>query len=263
MLIDKEQIRRRFERAAATYDRQAVIQERVAAKLLALLVVHGPAAPRRVLEIGCCTGLLTRQVLERCDTITDMVVNDLVEGFRTRVLERCGHLGATLGFLAGDIEEIPIPGRFDLVISSSTFHWFHDLAGVLARLHRHLEQDGCLAFAMYGPDNLREIRELTGIGLEYPDLDSLRALVERHFTVLACEERLETLVFADPMAVLQHLRQTGVNVPAGASWSRGRLARFERDYGAMFADGAGVRLSYHPMFVVARPRYAVGCRRLP
>ncbi len=254
MLIDKEQIRRRFERAAATYDRQAVIQERVAARLLALLAAHGPAAPRRVLEIGCCTGLLTRQVLERHDTITEMVVNDLVDSFRSRVLERCNRPGTTLRFLAGDIEQVPLPGHFDLVISSSTFHWFHDLAAVLARLRRHMEREGCLAFAMYGPGNLREIRQLTGIGLEYPDVGALRAMVERHFRVVACEERLETLVFADAMAVLQHLRQTGVTVPTGISWSRGRLARFAREYGALFRDGEGVRLSYHPMFVVARPR---------
>ncbi len=254
MLIDKEQIRRRFERAAATYDRQAVIQDRVAGRLLDLLAAHCPAAPGRVLEIGCCTGLLTRHVLTRYGTIGEMVVNDLVDSFRATVLERCAGLGAEIRFLAGDIEQIALPGLFDLVISSSTFHWFHDLDGVLAKLRCHMEADGCLAFAMYGPNNLREIRDLTGIGLDYPDLRTLRATVEHHFTVLACEERLETLVFADAVAVLRHLRQTGVNALTGAAWSRGRLGRFGREYAERFGDGNGVRLSYHPMFVLARPR---------
>lgn len=254
MQIDKEQIRRRFERAAATYDRQALVQQRVAARLLALLSSHGGSGPDRVLEIGCCTGLLTRMVLDRYATITEMVVNDLVDSFRDRVAERCNRHRTRISFLAGDIERITIPGRFDLIVSSSTFHWFHDLAGTLARLRRHLQEDGCLAFTMYGPDNLREIRQLTGIGLDYPNLDTLQTMVDRHFTVLASEDRLETLFFADAGSALHHLRQTGVNIPTGLPINRGWLDRLTREYEALFRDARGVRLSYHPMFVVARPR---------
>jgi len=263
MLIDKQQIRCRFQRAAATYDRQAAVQERVADRLLALLAEHGCMPPADVLEIGCCTGLLTRRLLEGCPSIRTMVVNDLVESFRETVLQRCRGRAAEISFLAGDIETMELEASFDLIISSSTFHWFHDLAGTLARLARHLRPHGCLAFAMYGPDNLCEIRELTGLGLDYPDLGTLRATVARHFTVTVCEERRETLVFADTATLLTHLRQTGVNALVRAPWTRKRMEGFLREYRHRFGDDRGVRLTYHPMYVLARSRQGAAGPRLP
>ncbi|MFP7754218.1 malonyl-ACP O-methyltransferase BioC [Thermodesulfobacteriota bacterium B35] len=256
MLIDKQQIRRRFQQAAATYDRQATIQQRVADRLLALLAESGCTTPEKVLEIGCCTGLLTRRLLAQCPSIRTLVLNDLVESFRETVLQRCGNTGAGIRFLAGDIETLDLDGHYDLIISSSTFHWFHDLEATLARLARHLQPEGFLAFSMYGPENLREIRKLTGLGLDYPDLATLGTTVARHFTVTIRQERLETMGFADADAMLRHLRETGVNALVRTTWSRTRLTLFKKDYEQRFADHRGVRLTYHPMYVLARSRQA-------
>ncbi len=253
MKADKKQVQLHFARAAETYDTQAVVQERVADRLLRLVVEEQENPPASVLEIGCCTGILTRRIVTRFPHLQVLHVNDLVADFRRQV-ERVAFPGQ-MEFLAGDIEAIPLPGRYQLIISSSTFHWLHDLAAFFAKLHRHLQPDGLLAFAMYGPDNLQEIRALTGTGLEYPSLEQLAELLDQqHFEVSAAAETMERLHFVDPGAVLQHLRQTGVNALAGPGWNRVRLQEFTRLYQDRFRTEQGVRLSYHPIYLLARPR---------
>ena len=250
-MIDKARIRRCFERAAQSYDRQAVIQQRVAEHLLGMLARCDTGTTiHRVLEIGCCTGLLTGKLVRRLPDIHELVLNDLVESFALRAGEQPGI--PAVRFLGGDIESVELPGAFDLIISSSTFHWVHDLEGLLSRLAGHLRPGGRLAFSLYGPQNLQEIRTLTGIGLDYTGLDRIQTMTGRYLQVEAVDEQLQTFFFASPDEVLVHLRETGVNALANTVWTPRRLERFRREYREKFSDEQGVRLTYHPLYVVAR-----------
>jgi malonyl-ACP O-methyltransferase BioC len=247
---DKRKIRQRFARAAATYDRQAVVQQGVAERLLQLLARHMGEPPRRVLEIGCCTGILTAGLTSQYPGITDLYVNDLVPQFESLVAARVPP-GVRLEFIAGDIEALPLPDSLDLVISSSTLHWLENLPGLLDRLHARMARHATLCFSIYGPGNLWELRELTGIGLDYHSLAELRQMVGQRFTVLSCEEEQITHHCPDPLALLLHLRQTGVNALATEPWSRPRLGDFIRQYERRFGDRAGVTLTYHPVYCLA------------
>ena len=249
MKADKKQVQLHFARAAATYDNQAVIQQRVAERLLSLVDEYTSEPPASALEIGCCTGILTRKLVRHFPQLEVLHVNDLVENFSRQV--GLIDIPGNIEFLPGDIETIPLPQQYQLIISSSTFHWFHELAEFFAKMHRHLHAEGLLAFAMYGPDNLQEIRALTGGGLEYPSLKQLVAMLEPHFEVLTATEAREVLFFQDPSAILQHLRETGVNALAGSGWSKHRLQEFIRQYQNRFSGANGVRLTYHPMYVLA------------
>lgn len=255
MIPDKKLIQLRFEQAAATYEQQATVQSRVAVRLLHLLRESVPVFnPTKVLEIGCCTGLLTEKTLSRYPDIDHFTLCDLVASFQQHVCRRMGIHAHKLTFLAGDIESLALPDQYDLVISSSTLHWMHDLPGLCARLHDHLRPDSILAISLYGTDNLLEIRAVTGMGLSYRSLEQLQAVVAECFDILvACEVR-ETLWCADPIAVLQHLRATGVNSIGQGAWTRRQISTFIADYAALFTGEQGVRLTYHPLFIIARPR---------
>jgi biotin biosynthesis protein BioC len=255
MIPDKQRIRFRFEQAAVTYEQQATVQSRVAVRLLALLQESvTDFHPADVLEIGCCTGLLTEKTLTRFPGIDHFTLCDLVASFEQRVCRRIGIHAEKITFLAGDIETVPLPDRYDLIISSSTLHWVHDLAALCGKLHHHLHPGGIFAFSLYGNENLFEIRETTGIGLTYRTLEQLHAMVGERFHILASEEMRETLWYPTPIAVLHHLRATGVNSIGQQAWTRRQISDFTASYQARFADEQGVRLTYHPMFIVARAR---------
>ncbi len=250
MKASKKQVGLHFARAAETYDNQAMLQKRVADRLLALVDDHLPEPLQSVLEIGCCTGILTRKLAAKFPALEVFHINDLVAGFSNQVAGI--QTSAQVTFLPGDIEAIPLPRQYQLIISSSTFHWLHDLPVFFAKLQQHLAPGGLLAFAMYGPENLQEIRALTGNGLEYLPLAQISAMLAEHFVVQATAESLESLQYPDPLAVLQHLRETGVNALAGSGWNKQQLHKFIRQYQEQFNGEKGVTLTYHPMYLLAQ-----------
>lgn len=248
---NKEKIKRRFTRAAATYDQQAVIQFKVADRLLNLIGQHAIVPPQKIFEIGCCTGLLTERIVDRFPGTSTLYINDLIPGFKQIVSDRITR-NIHFEFIEGDIETVPLPDELDLVISSSTFHWLEDLPSLLIRLKEKITPEGLLAFSMYSVHNLKEIKEIAGIGLSYPDPEQLKDMVGQHFQVLTFEEELITFKFNDPLDILRHLRETGVNALDGPTWSRSRLKEFIKLYRSRFSDNDHVRLTYHPVYCVAR-----------
>lgn len=253
MRLNKDRIQQRFARAAATYDDQAVIQLKVAQRLLALMEEHILSPPDRILEIGCCTGLLTAMLHRMFKKVSAFYVNDLVPDFQTAVAERLDH-DPLLIFLPGDIEQLDIPENLDLVVSSSTLHWLEDLPALFQTLYSRLAPGGTLCFSIYGTANLKELREITGIGLEYYSLADLKSLVGNSFDILACDEEEIPLRFDDPLALLNHLRKTGVNALDTAPWTRSRLNRFQQEYTSRFGRDGQVVLTYHPVYCIARKK---------
>jgi malonyl-ACP O-methyltransferase BioC len=255
MIPDKKLIKLRFEQAAATYEQQATVQMQVADRLLTLLASTAPGlTPASVLEIGCCTGLLTEKILVRFPRLSRLTVSDLVPAFEECVGLKVAHLAPNVRFLAGDIESVALPERYDLIISSSTLHWVYDLPALCRKLRAHLTPNGILAVSLYGTDNLREIRTVTGVGLEYKDLEQLESVIKEEFHILGADQLWETLWFSDPLSVLHHLRATGVNAIGQKAWTRKQVSGFVAEYSKHFSGSQGVCLTYHPMFIIARPQ---------
>ena len=255
VVADKRLIRLRFEQAAATYEQQAQVQLLVADRLLDLLQACVPYPPMgRILEIGCCTGLLTEKVVERFPGLTHLTASDLVDSFARCISQKTEHLAHKVVFLAGDIETVDLPHHYQIIVSSSTLQWVHDLPRLCAKLARHLDPEGVLAVALYGLENMREIRSVTGLGLRYMNLEQLIAVVQTRFQILAAKQSLETLWFPDAISVLRHLRATGVNSIGQRTWTRRQLNGFLNEYQQRFSAPQGVPLTYHPMYIIARPR---------
>jgi malonyl-ACP O-methyltransferase BioC len=190
-------------------------------------------------------------LIDRFPGISVLHVNDLVKrfGYEIKQIDMPGDVE----FLPGDIEKIRLPQQYQLILSSSTFHWLHDLSIFFDKLKRHLLPGGILAFTIYGPKNLQEVRSVTGTGLTYLSLEQVVNLLERNFEVLVAEEHVETFIFSNPYEVLKHFRQTGINALTQGGWSRGRLKNFVDKYHRQFRRKNGVCLTYHPMYFLARP----------
>lgn len=252
--IDKKLIEQRFAGAAQTYEQQATIQLTVAENLLAMLDAAIDLKPRSIFEIGCCTGLMTQKIISRFSAIKQLAVSDLVPTFAPYIHNKTSHLPYPVTFMAGDIETLEIKGIYDLVISSSTLHWIENLPGLLERLTDHISPGGVLAISLYGPKNLKEVRQVSGIGLDYRSLEEILAIMSTRYTILSSGENEEPLWFASTIAMLQHLRDTGVNAIGHTTWTRRRLHHFIKEYQRIFFGPMGVRLTYHPIYIIARPR---------
>jgi len=253
MSPDKELVRERFGRSLAGYDAEASVQGRMARQLAAEILNRGGEVYDSALEIGCGTGLLSRELARRLQ-IRKVVANDLVEecGRRAAAAMKLPP-GAAFSFRPGDIEKIDLPtAAFDLVAANAVFHWLDDPAGLFERLAATLRAGGLLAFTTFGPENLLEVAAVGGRGLHYPSIDEVAALVERRFSLLHRQECREVLRFSSPRRVLEHLRRTGANGLERTGWTRGGLSAFEREYRKRFGKGDEVTLTYHSLLFVAR-----------
>jgi malonyl-ACP O-methyltransferase BioC len=253
--VDKRILARHFCRSLVTYERAAVVQREMAAQLVAsLFSAAGTNVFDDALELGCGTGLLTERLLEVC-RFSRLILNDLVpECAQTARRFQNREPGVTLSFLPGDMETVDLPDQQDLIASSAAVQWAADPRGLLARMAGRLRPGGVLAIASFGPSNLLEVSQLTGLSLDYCPAEEWRAALSGSCEILSESENRRTLWFPSAHDALRHLKQTGVNTLDSRSWSASDARRFCRAYDATFGRNGAVPLTYHPVYIVARKR---------
>ncbi len=146
-------LRRRFDRAAARYDRFAGVQREVASRLLDRLDLIR-VEPERVLDLGAGTGDGAAQLVQRYPRARVIAVD-----FSWSMLRQSRKRETGCSPITADAFQLPLaPGSIDLVFSSSTLQWCVPLAGALREILRATRPGGLLMFSTYGPDTLRELR---------------------------------------------------------------------------------------------------------
>ena len=247
MSINKALVAQRFAKAGQSYVEHAVVQKQISAQLFKYLKVYCPQNLASVLEIGCGSGNLTH-LFQTHFQFDQLFLNDLYED-----VEQHFSTIQNIAWLIGDIEQLNLPQSLDAVISSSALQWMTDLPALLQRIHDSLKPKGYLGFSTFGENNLIEIKKLTGQGLNYYSSEVLKQkLEESGFEIVFIEEEQKHLYFDHPKSVLQHLKATGVTATAKSHrWTKQSLQQFYSDY-QQFHDEQGFRLTYHPIYVIAR-----------
>lgn len=251
---NNQQVGARFARAAADYDRHAQVQRRAAWQLadrIARLAL--PRLPR-ILEIGCGTGIFTRELAARIGpadwTITDIAAPML------DAAQRALTLPGTSRFLVMD-GEYPAPSAmgYDLICSNFAVQWFNDLNAGLTRLADRLAPGGYLAIATLAEDTLHEWREAhRALGLSpstrrYPAVDAitpslsqLSSPAQRTTLWGGVDAVMETLAEHDGFAFVKGLKKIGASIPAHgtAPLSAPNLKRVIEHF-----NKQGAHVSYH------------------
>nr|WP_284711643.1 malonyl-ACP O-methyltransferase BioC [Acinetobacter modestus] len=240
-------VAQRFAKAGQSYVEHAVVQKQISVQLFEYLKVYCPQNLAAVLEIGCGSGNLTH-LLQSHFQVEQLFLNDLYADVDQYFLNF-----KHVNWLIGDIEQLNLPQSLDTVLSSSALQWMVDLPALLRRIHKALKPNAYFGFSSFGPDNLTEIKQLTGQGLNYVGLESLKRQFEQQgFEILLIEQEVKQIYFDHPKSVLQHLKATGVTATAKSHrWTKQSLQQFYSDY-QQFYDEQGFRLTYHPIYVIAR-----------
>jgi trans-aconitate 2-methyltransferase len=105
----------------------------------------------RVVDLGCGTGELTRQLHHRLraretlgiDSSAAMLAASATHAGVDEEDELRGSAGVR--FESGDLADLDAPGAWDLVFSNAALHWLPDHATLLARLTRSVAPTGQLA----------------------------------------------------------------------------------------------------------------------
>ncbi|MGB9731540.1 malonyl-ACP O-methyltransferase BioC [Calditerrivibrio nitroreducens] len=228
-----------FHKIAPFYDQNALIQKKMAESLMELVEKNVGCKFDDVLEVGCGTGLFTRLIQKKIN-YKRLFLNDL----HNFISFEGGY-----DFLEGDIEEINLPYKFDIIFSNATFQWVKDFKRLIQKLHQCLKPQGYLCFTTFGEENLKEVKAVTGVGLNYLTFNEYLDLLGRYFNIITYYQTKESLYFQTPWDVLKHMKLTGVNSVAKVQWTKRNFVTFCELY-EQFKTEKGYLLTYHPFYFI-------------
>ena len=252
-MLDKDKVRRSFGRAAASYDATAVLQHEIGRRMLERLD-YMRIAPKRILDIGCGTGLATEALMTRY-TKAEVIALDLALPM-LQLARRRGRWLRRPRCLCADLDGLPLRDQsVDLVFSNAALQWSADPARAMADIARVLRPGGLFLFTSFGPDTLRELRAAWALvdGAphvhrfidmhDYGDMLMRAGLADPVMDV----ERM-TLTYSEPMQLMREIRDIGAgnadaSRPRGLS-GRGRFARVCAAYQGFRDDDGRLPVSY-------------------
>jgi len=154
-MLDQKHIRRRFERAADSFDGadfvHAATREGLLSRLELLLV-----DAKTVVDLGAATGTSSRP-LERRFKGARVVSVDIAAAMLKKGRNKKAWLAKT-GFAQANAEQLPFAdASVDVVFSNMLLPWIDDPALMFTEIARVLQKGGLFAFATLGPDSLQEM----------------------------------------------------------------------------------------------------------
>lgn len=197
-MLDKNLIEEKFKNSINFYDDNAIIQEKMATKLVSL--IHKTNF-KNILEIGSYSGILTRKIVKKFN-FENYLALDIVDSF-----EKIKNLNPKIKFQKIDIEKFETQEKFDLIIANASLQWCNDFSKTIEKLKSFLTDDGFLALTTFANDNFFEIRDSFNVTLDYKTIEEIEAI----FNNSKIEQEIHTLQFKSPNELLKHLKLTGVN----------------------------------------------------
>ena len=234
----KQTIARHFA-TASDYDQHAKIQQQVCHHLLNN-ITH--TQQKSVLEIGAGTGQMTRLLAANIQS-QHWFINELCHEQSTTLHS----ILPKAEIVIGDAETIDLQGKHSLIISANAVQWFDDPLSFVTQSAQRLQAKGQLVFNTFTSDNFLQIKQLTGQGLHYPTINKWQStLKDAGFEKIELSTQRFDMPFANPYAVLKHMKLTGVSTNQTQeqstsssqpfTWTKARLKQFEQDYWQHFSE---------------------------
>lgn len=159
-----------------------------------------PLAGERILDIGCGTGRLTREIIRAAGGLSTARVIGLDRSGSMLAVARADAAvsESPIGYVQGDGAALPFANAFDAIFSAATLHWIHDHAAVFRSVSSALVPNGRFVAQCGGRGNLQHMLEHAG---------ALMAAVayREHFAAWR-----EPWNFADPETTAARLKAAGL-----------------------------------------------------
>ena len=183
------------------YEKYSLAQKQVAKNLLDYMGKSNifNTQINSIFEIGCGTGIFTKEY-RKYFLHSDLILNDIFD-----VREFIKNIDYNI-FIQENIEELDIP-KSDLVVSSSVFQWIKDKDSLIRNIAENTDN---LCFSSYVSGNLIEIKNHFDISLDYLNIEEFKEILKKYFSSVKSYSETIKLDFEVPMAVLKHLKHTGV-----------------------------------------------------
>ena len=227
----RRRIRRAFDRAASGFGGSDFLYREMARRMgerLDMVRIN----PRQILDAGCGLGADRSMLCQRYPEALWLGVDSseillaqgaradqAATGFIRRLFNQNRH-HKTLR-MGADLSALPLSAQsVDLVWSNAAFHWLDDLPEAFKELNRVLQVGGLLMFSLFGPDTLKELRQVVQASAgAQRHVDRTQTFVDMHdvgdmlvhggFSDPVMDMETLTLTYADPWQALRELKKMG------------------------------------------------------
>ena len=248
-MINKNLVKFRFQKSVKTYDDSAIIQKEMAHSLIDKILANCGNSFDKVFEFGAGTGFLSKNMLNKIG-FKEYYANDIIEESEFCIKNIINNVN----FVAGDIEKIELNQKFDLVVANAVMQWITDIDELLIKIRKNLNDSGYFAFTTFGEQNYKEIKETTGVYLNYLKSETLKEKCSRNFEILCFDENIQTLCFDSPLEVLKHIKYSGTNDIKTLNWTTKKLKDFDIYYRKSFGINDRVTLTYNPVYMILKAK---------
>jgi len=115
-----------------------------------LIEAANPKGGERVLDVGCGTGIVARQVAARLGESGEITGLDLSSSMLAVARATAATEGVTVAWHEGSAEHLPFPeASFDLVLCQFALMFFVDRPAALAEIHRVVAEDGRVLMSVW------------------------------------------------------------------------------------------------------------------
>jgi len=156
LTIDKNKVRQSFASAANSYDELATLQRKVGLKLLQNF--SEKRSSDLVVDVGCGTGFLTQQLIDREFSGQIMAMDIALSMVQKTKVKTAGI--QNVNYFCADAEFIPLKAKsVDTILSNLALQWCQNLVAVFSGFKQVLKQEGQLVFSTFGPSTLQELKQ--------------------------------------------------------------------------------------------------------
>lgn len=208
MDLQREQIERQFDRAAATYDSVASLQRQMADRLLAKMpsTFDGP-----LVDLGCGTGDLLQKLAHRTSA-TNLTGVDI----SSAMLEQTQIRVPQARLIKSDIASLPVAENvFRWAVSNAAIQWC-DSGAVFSELRRILQPGGNAFLSTFGPTTMKQWREtLASVSGDdrvhsFPTIEQLKAqLKAAGFASVESKTEMVDIQFDSVRTMFDSVRKLG------------------------------------------------------
>ena len=206
MLEHAKKVQQAFDKAADTYDEHANLQFHAGQQLISYLpVLDFP----HIVDLGCGTGAITKQLAETCQFETLYAIDTSVMSLAI-ASSRLNKTGITVNQMNFDVS-LPGTHLYDLAFANMSLHWSLNFETLLKRIDERLSPQGIFAFSIPLADTFKELTPHFAVNhfLSADEIHQHFNKTQRH--MIAAHQETVSLSFPDTLSALRYLKRIGVH----------------------------------------------------
>ncbi|MBQ3564738.1 MAG: methyltransferase domain-containing protein [Alphaproteobacteria bacterium] len=195
--MDKDSVKKCFDKSADTYDSVSEVQKFAATDLIDLINLANVTS---VIDIGCGTGNASLELLKKYPD-ANVTLCDISENMLKVAAKK---LNKPADMICYDAEKYAFDRHYDLGVSNLCLQWFSDIDAFLEKVHRFCN---VFAFSTLLNSSFENYKKLFSKPptFRYP---SLKELTNRHAFKKYCTKKY-TLEFENFFGVAKYFRKLG------------------------------------------------------